>query len=678
MDTHIARLKQLGILKKENYASRAFSRNLGLLSESEQLELSQACAAIPGMGGVGGLHLVTLARLGIGKFNLADFDVFEPENVNRQYGARIPDFGKSKLETMAAEALSINPFLQIKKFPQGVTESNLDEYLADVNIVVDSLDFFQFDIRRALFVRAREKGIPVVTAGPIGFSCAMLIFLPGEGLGFDEYFDVIPDLTQEQKCARYLLGLSPNSSYFSYIDLSKVNLAQKQGPSLGSACVICAGMAATETLRLLLKRGGSKPAPYYSRFDPYLQKFYNGYLRQGNRHPLQRLKLFLLARSQASKAAKARLERPPQAPLPVAGLGGEAMRQIIEAGIQAPSGDNVQPWNFKHTEDKIQLYLNPAADPSFFNFRQYASLISCGAVIENMMLSASAHNLQCSLALSPDLEGEDLVADLSFAESDTELNELYSAIWQRCTNRRMFTRRPLLPSTLLELKQSLAGLDGAQVHVLSEPEKLLELRRLVAIADRVRVQRRDLHEYLNQMIRFSRKETVLTADGLPLRNLEAGLAGEIFLRLTRSWRVMNVLNKFGFSRFVSQTAVRGFAHCSAALLITVPGRSCTDYVLGGRALQRVWLSCTKLGLHFQPLAATPLFALRWQLEGSTAFSQEHRELLEDLWPAYQALWNLPRYDDLGQVLLARIGSGLPPTERTMRKPIDEFLLREVG
>ena len=59
-----------------NY-EKAFSRNIGWLTEDEQRILRTKRIAIAGMGGVGGFHLLTLARLGIEKFNIADFDVFE-------------------------------------------------------------------------------------------------------------------------------------------------------------------------------------------------------------------------------------------------------------------------------------------------------------------------------------------------------------------------------------------------------------------------------------------------------------------------------------------------------------------------------------------------------------------------------------------------------------------------
>src|SRR5437868_11391241 len=83
---------------------QAFDRNLGWLTESEQETLRHKRVAIAGLGGVGGAHLLTLTRLGIGQFNLAEFDRFEIQNFNRQVGATVHSVGRSKLDVMSEMA----------------------------------------------------------------------------------------------------------------------------------------------------------------------------------------------------------------------------------------------------------------------------------------------------------------------------------------------------------------------------------------------------------------------------------------------------------------------------------------------------------------------------------------------------------------------------------------------
>ena len=107
----------------------AFSRNLGWVTQTEQDVLRHKRVAIAGMGGVGGSHLLTLSRLGVGAFNLADFDQFELANFNRQAGASMPHIGRNKLEVMSELAMGINPELSINAFSDGVNADNLDAFL---------------------------------------------------------------------------------------------------------------------------------------------------------------------------------------------------------------------------------------------------------------------------------------------------------------------------------------------------------------------------------------------------------------------------------------------------------------------------------------------------------------------------------------------------------------------
>ncbi len=289
-----ARLTEFGIRSLDEYAGQAFARNFGLVTEKEQRRLGDATMAIPGMGGVGGAHLATACRVGFGGFHLADFDQFEVVNINRQYGARVPTLGRPKIDVMMEEASAINPFLRLTPFRDGIDSASLDSFLDGVDVVIDSLDFFAIDVRRSLFNRARNRGIPVVTAGPLGFSSVMLVFHPTRGMSFDEYFDLHDGLPEREKLLRFMAGLAPQPTHLGYTDMTKIKLEDKAGPSSAIACMLCAGVAVMEAVRIVLGRPGMRPAPRYAQFDPYVGRYRRGKLRGGNRNAIQRAKLAVL------------------------------------------------------------------------------------------------------------------------------------------------------------------------------------------------------------------------------------------------------------------------------------------------------------------------------------------------------------------------------------------------
>lgn len=273
----------------------AFARNLGWVTEREQRSLRDKRVAIAGMGGVGGVHLLTLARLGIGAFNISDFDTFDVVNFNRQAGAMVSSLGRPKVDVLAEMALDINPDLDIRRFPHGVSAENLDDFLAGVDLYVDGLDFFSFAARSATFAACHRSGIPAITAAPLGMGTAMLMFLP-DGMSFEEYFR-LDGCDEEEMAIRFLLGLSPGMLQRGYlVDPSRVDLAERRGPSTIAACQLCAGVIATEALKILLGRGDLCAAPRGYQFDAYRHSFIKTWRPGGNRNPIQCLGLWIARR----------------------------------------------------------------------------------------------------------------------------------------------------------------------------------------------------------------------------------------------------------------------------------------------------------------------------------------------------------------------------------------------
>lgn len=273
----------------------AFSRNIGWVTEAEQHLLSQKRVAIAGMGGVGGFHLLTLARLGVEKFNIADLDVFELANFNRQAGASIGSIGRQKADVLAELARDINPRCEISVFPHGVTSDNLTQFMREVDIYVDGLDFFAFQARQMVFAYCHANGIPATTVAPLGMSAGLLNFMPGR-MSFEDYFQ-LSDRPELEKAVRFLVGLAPALIHRHYLaDPGRVDLKARKGPSTVMACQLCAGVAATEALKILLGRGKVWAAPHAIQFDAYRNRAAHTWRPGGNRHPINRLAIAIAKR----------------------------------------------------------------------------------------------------------------------------------------------------------------------------------------------------------------------------------------------------------------------------------------------------------------------------------------------------------------------------------------------
>ncbi|MZI96108.1 ThiF family adenylyltransferase [Vibrio sp. CAIM 722] len=287
-------------MDSQEYYKLAVTRNIGLVTEEEQTRLKHSRVAVAGCGGLGGRELIDLVRMGIGRFNLADFDEFSIKNVNRQIGATSSTADRPKVEVMTEMAKDIHPSVDIKMFPNGIQEDNVVDFVSNADVIVDAIDFFSMPARRLLHKTARKCGKPVVFAAPLGFSGTMSVFVPN-GLSFDEYFDINDDMDLFEQLIAFTVGVAPWGTHWKYMDTSKVDSSDHSGPSLACACNIATGLLTSEVLIILLNKRAPMAVPNYMQFDTMRCLYRKGKLHWGNRGPLQRLKRLLAAKKFADQ-----------------------------------------------------------------------------------------------------------------------------------------------------------------------------------------------------------------------------------------------------------------------------------------------------------------------------------------------------------------------------------------
>ena len=98
-----------------NY-DQVYLRNIGIFTGRQQARLRQAKITVAGVGGVGGIQAVTLARMGIGEMTIMDPGVFDEPDMNRQYAAMKNTIGQNKARATAGLLKKINPFMKLNVF----------------------------------------------------------------------------------------------------------------------------------------------------------------------------------------------------------------------------------------------------------------------------------------------------------------------------------------------------------------------------------------------------------------------------------------------------------------------------------------------------------------------------------------------------------------------------------
>jgi molybdopterin/thiamine biosynthesis adenylyltransferase len=275
--------------------SEAFERNRGLISIAEQEKLAGSLVAIAGCGGVGGSHAHTFARLGIGRFRIADSDTFSIANFNRQIGATVQTIDRNKAAVTAEMIRLINPEATVEISAGNITAATVADFVKGADLIVDGVDFFALPARRQLFRAAWQAGIPALTAAPLGFSATLHVFAKG-GMSFDEYFDMQDEQDPFDQLVRFFVGLAPSGLHLPYMDLGSVDVKTGRGPSSILACQMAASLAGGEAIKIILQRASPLLAPEYLQVDCYRQLLRKRRLRGGNRNWYQRIKRTVITR----------------------------------------------------------------------------------------------------------------------------------------------------------------------------------------------------------------------------------------------------------------------------------------------------------------------------------------------------------------------------------------------
>lgn len=134
-----------------------------------QERLDAARVAIAGLGGLGSNVAVSLTRIGVGHLHLVDFDTVDVTNLNRQqYFAH--QIGMAKTEVLAQNLKAINPYLDVRATCARVTPDNVEELLADAQIVCEAFDVPE---NKAMLVDAVTERLPhavlVAATGMAGY-----------------------------------------------------------------------------------------------------------------------------------------------------------------------------------------------------------------------------------------------------------------------------------------------------------------------------------------------------------------------------------------------------------------------------------------------------------------------------------------------------------------------------
>jgi hypothetical protein len=351
----------------------------------------------------------------------------------------------------------------------------------------------------------------------------------------------------------------------------------------------------------------------------------------------------------------------------------QPIAEILELARWAPSGDNTQPWRFEVVDSHhLVVHGSDTRDHCVYDLDGHPSQIAHGALLETLAIAASAHGLRADMRRRPDSPdaSPDYRVDL-VADSSVSPDPLLPHIRQRSVQRRPMRATPLAAAQ----KRALEDAVGPDYTVRWFEGGMQRWRLAKLMFDNAKLRltlpeaypvHRDIIEWNARFSEDRVPDRALGLDAVTLKLMHWAMA---------SWRRVAFFNTWLAGHLVPRIEMDllpGF-FCGAhfALLAKSAPETIDDYVAAGRALQRFWLTATRLDLQLQP-ELTPLIFGRYVREGrpfSRLASAARRA--ERLYRRLDAL--MPERAVEQVAFLGRVGQGRPAASRSLRRSLKNLL-----
>jgi nitroreductase len=303
---------------------------------------------------------------------------------------------------------------------------------------------------------------------------------------------------------------------------------------------------------------------------------------------------------------------------------GDAALNLISAAVLAANAHNTQPWLFRLSPDRIDLYADTTRGMGTMDPLHREMHLSLGCALENLVLAGPANGQTASVDLIPDPSHPDHIAQVNLTPAAAATSPLFAAIGNRHTNRAAYdTTRPLQASTRDELT-GLIDVDttrpiwlttDAQRHLFAE----LTVRATQAIIADPQQATDDFAWY-----RSTWNQIQSTMDGV---TIDASGQPPLIRTVAKLLGTTQKQNNDGWLRATCDTQVPTAA--AFAILVTPDPLDPAMRVQTGRIFQRIHLWATTRGLAIQPLNQV---SERIDREHSAGLSPEFTQAMADMLP----------------------------------------------
>lgn len=344
--------------------------------------------------------------------------------------------------------------------------------------------------------------------------------------------------------------------------------------------------------------------------------------------------------------------------------------EILNLGIQAPSGDNWQPWKFKVQNNSIQIF-NASRDTTIYNKLKWGSYIAFGALIENILIGSRDMGFNPVLTVSKNLGHDDYVGEISL-EPNKQLagsEPLRSCIIPRATNRKQYQTTPLSKTEAEEIQKSITKFDPVKVQIIDDRKTIGTIADSASVNEKLLFKNDFMHKSFMETINWTKEEDEKNSTGLYIETLELPPPAKFVFRLIRKDFWFNLSKKIGLYNLVRQANIQNYTKSGNILIFSIPNFTHDNLLMIGRAMQHTWLTLTFMGYSCQPMSAL-LFLYYVSYEGKAP--ELSNEETEEVKKAFQKIKEINTSQH--PVFILRTGKAENPTAKASRlEPVIEWI-----
>jgi len=336
------------------------------------------------------------------------------------------------------------------------------------------------------------------------------------------------------------------------------------------------------------------------------------------------------------------------------------IQRIVESSINAPSGDNAQPWKFVIENNTLNIYNIPDRDVTLYNFKNRGDYVAHGALIENIFIVAKHFGYHAEFVFFPNSDNETYIGSIHFiplTKQQRDIKEnLYQYIAKRTTNRKPYDSNFLLSEKMKEKLTNVGQRLGKQMHiVLKQGNKdLFNLAEIASLNDYLLLKNKDIHDFLFSIIRWTKEEERKTA-GMLIDTLELAKPQQIVFQLFRHWTIVRFAQLLGIPTAIRKQTASLYRSSSAIGAVIIPQDTPIDFLYAGSAFERMWLNALSMDLCIQPIAAIPYLYQRVQAKNIASLSKKQIQKIEIAGIDLHRIFQVKKGENIA--MMFRIGKG---------------------